>query len=136
MPTVMVEIRFNPARAGGKGMEKPSIATTNTPLPLWCCAILDQDHHRRILNAQFERYIGIDYSGAEAPNSSCKASRVYVAEDSNEPTQVPPPPSPRRYWTRRGLAEWLCDKLGADIPRLNRMVDQDEDAISTILRMS
>jgi len=134
MPTVMVEIQSRESwwQRNGEAVD----CNHEHASSFACCAILDQDHHRRILNAQFERYIGIDYSGAEAPNSSCKALRVYVAEDSNEPTQVPPPPSPRRYWTRRGLAEWLCDKLGADIPRLNRMVDQDEDAISTILRMS
>jgi hypothetical protein len=28
----------------------------------------------------FERYIGIDYSGAVTPESSCKGIRVYVAE--------------------------------------------------------
>lgn len=68
--------------------------------------------------AQFERYIGIDYSGAETAHSSCKGIRVFMAEGSAEPTQIQPPPSPRRYWTRRGLAEWLCDKLADDIPTL------------------
>ncbi|MBS1232683.1 MAG: hypothetical protein H6R42_337 [Nitrospirae bacterium] len=27
------------------------------------------------------------------------------------PHEVYPPPSPRRYWTRRGIAEWLRDEL-------------------------
>ena len=27
-------------------------------------------------------------------------------------------PSPRRYWTRRGLAEWLRDELDRDVPTL------------------
>jgi hypothetical protein len=31
---------------------------------------------------------------------------------------VQPPPSPRRYLTRRGLAEWLCEELLADIPTI------------------
>jgi hypothetical protein len=62
----------------------------------------------------FERYIGIDYSGAETADSSCKGLRVYVAETSGKPVQVQPPPSPRRYWTRRGLAEWLREELAAD----------------------
>ena len=39
--------------------------------------------------AQFTRYIGIDYSGAETADSSCKGLRVFMAEGSNEPTQVP-----------------------------------------------
>jgi hypothetical protein len=68
--------------------------------------------------AQFNCYIGIDYSGAESPDSSCKGLRVYVAEGSGEPIQVQPPPSPRRYWTRPGLAEWLCEELAADTPTI------------------
>jgi hypothetical protein len=67
---------------------------------------------------QFNRYIGIDYSGAETVDSSCKGLRVYVAEGSGELMQVQPPPSPRRYWTRRGLAEWLREELDRDIPTL------------------
>ena len=59
---------------------------------------------------QFARYIGVDYSGAETADSSCKGIRVYVAEGTVNPVQVQPPPSPSRYWTRRGLAEWLCGR--------------------------
>ena len=29
-----------------------------------------------------------------------------------------PPPSPRKYWTRRGIAEWLVEKLSEDAPTL------------------
>ncbi len=32
--------------------------------------------------------------------------------------EVPPPPSPRKYWTRRGIAEWLTERLAEDIPTL------------------
>src|ERR1019366_9659335 len=66
----------------------------------------------------FRRYIGIDYSGAETADSSCRGLRVYSAEGSGKPIQVQPPPSPRRYWTRRGLAEWLREELDRDIPTL------------------
>jgi hypothetical protein len=34
---------------------------------------------------QFNRYIGIDYSGAETADSSCKGLRVYAAEGSGTP---------------------------------------------------
>jgi len=68
--------------------------------------------------SSFTRYIGIDYSGAETADSSCKGIRVFVAEGSGEPAQVQPPPSPRRYWTRRGLAEWLREELDRDVPTL------------------
>lgn len=64
----------------------------------------------------FARYIGIDYSGAETANSSLKGLRVYsVVGSGAEPTEVLPPPSPRKYWTRRGLAEWLVQVLAEDV---------------------
>ena len=66
----------------------------------------------------FQRYIGIDYSGAETADSSCKGIRVYAAQGFASPKHVQPPPSPRRYWTRRGLAEWLREELDRDIPTL------------------
>lgn len=66
----------------------------------------------------FQRYIGVDYSGAETANSSCKGIRVYVAEGSSEPRQVLPPPSPRKYWTRCGFAEWLRKELTHEIPTI------------------
>jgi hypothetical protein len=66
----------------------------------------------------FERYIGIDYSGAVTPDSSCKGLRVYVAEGSGTPEQVLLPKHPQKFWTRRGLAEWLCNELGKDTPTL------------------
>ena len=59
----------------------------------------------------FDRYIGIDYSGAQTPISSLKGLRVYLGDRLTEPAEVPPPPSPRRYWTRKGIAHWLCERL-------------------------
>ena len=51
----------------------------------------------------FVRYIGIDYLGAETPNSSLKGLRVYLADRALPSEEVLPPPSPRKYWTRRGI---------------------------------
>jgi hypothetical protein len=62
----------------------------------------------------FARYIGIDYSGAETPTASLKGLRVYLAEGGTPPGEVLPPPSPRKYWTRLGIAEWLVGKLAED----------------------
>lgn len=67
---------------------------------------------------QFCRYIGIDYSGAKTANTSLKALRVYQAETDDVPVEVPPPLSPRRYWTRRGIAEWLAQTLTGDVPTI------------------
>ena len=40
--------------------------------------------------ADFTRYIGIDYSGAETAGSSLKGLRVYVATRGTEPLEVLP----------------------------------------------
>jgi hypothetical protein len=63
----------------------------------------------------FARHIGIDYSGAETPNASPKGLRVYLAEGDGNPEEVQPPPSPRKYWTRKGIAEWLVALLDDEI---------------------
>jgi hypothetical protein len=66
----------------------------------------------------FARYIGIDYSGAETPTSSLKGLRVYLAIGADSPVEVLPPPSLKKYWTRRGIAEWLEKLLAEDTPTL------------------
>jgi len=66
----------------------------------------------------FARYIGVDYSGAETPSASLKGLRVYVAVADLAPTEVLPSPSPRKYWTRRGVAQWLVERLAEDVPTL------------------
>ncbi len=84
---------------------------------------LDQawTHHERAHMTHvpaFERYIGIDYSGAKTPISSLKGLRCYVADRPSAPSEVQPPPSPRKYWTRRGVAEWLVERLQEPVPTL------------------
>jgi len=66
----------------------------------------------------FQRYIGIDYSGAETPSSSLTGLRIYLAEGNSAPEEVQPPPSPRKYWTRRAVAEWLVQRLAESPPTL------------------
>lgn len=61
--------------------------------------------------SQFQRYIGIDYSGAATPSTSLKGLRVYSATPTQPPKEVCPPPGRRKYWTRRGIAEWLATEL-------------------------
>jgi len=71
---------------------------------------------------QFERYIGVDYSGAETAESSLKGLRVYEVKQDEEPHEVPPQDHPslrhRKYWTRRGIAEWIAAELSAAPPAL------------------
>jgi hypothetical protein len=66
----------------------------------------------------FTRHIGIDYSGAQTPTTSLKGLRVYLSEGSAPPVEIQPPPSPRKYWTRRGIAEWLVERLAEDVQTL------------------
>jgi hypothetical protein len=66
----------------------------------------------------FARTIGIDYSGAETATAALTGLRVYLAAGDGPPVQVPPPPSSRRYWTRKGLAEWLVERLADDVATL------------------
>lgn len=66
----------------------------------------------------FSRYIGIDYSGAKTPDASLKGLRVYQANRESAPLEVEPPPSHRKYWTRRGQAEWLKEQLSEGVPTI------------------
>jgi hypothetical protein len=68
--------------------------------------------------SQFQRYIGIDYSGAATPTTSLKGLSVYSATPTQPPAKVCPPPGFRKYWTRRGIAEWLAAELHEGPPAL------------------
>jgi hypothetical protein len=65
------------------------------------------------MRPRFARYIGIDYSGAETPTARLAGLSVYRAEGNVTPVEVAPVPS-GRYWTRRGIAEWLVACLAED----------------------
>lgn len=67
---------------------------------------------------RFARCIGIDYSGAATAEASLKGLRVYMSEAASPPQEVLPPPSARKYWTRRGVADWLVTRLSEDIPTI------------------
>jgi len=66
----------------------------------------------------FERYVGIDYSGAETPASSLPGLAVFGASTGMPPQRVGPPPGPKKHWTRHGLAEWLVARLRECPPAL------------------
>jgi hypothetical protein len=70
------------------------------------------------MTAAFQRYIAIDYSGAETCESSLKGLRVYMADRASEPREVAPPTSPRRNWTRKAIALWLVERLSEPVPTL------------------
>jgi hypothetical protein len=66
----------------------------------------------------FVRTIGIDYSGAQTSTAGLKGLRVYLAQGDRLPVEVPPPPTTRKYWTRKGVAEWLVERLAEEGPTL------------------
>lgn len=74
----------------------------------------------------FDRYIGIDYSGAKSPDASLPGLRVYQAASGREALEILPAPvvarqggrRPGKYWSRLQLAHWLVDQLSEGAPTL------------------
>lgn len=67
---------------------------------------------------RFQRTIGIDYSGAETADAGLKGLRVAMTEAGGLTRAVAPPPGPKKYWTRRALAEWLQARLAEPVPKI------------------
>jgi hypothetical protein len=67
---------------------------------------------------KFARVIGVAYSGAFVPTQSLPGLQVYLCEAGSRPVEVAPPPSPRKYFTRREIAEWLAERLAEEVPSL------------------
>lgn len=67
---------------------------------------------------RFERTIGVHYSGAETADASLKALRVYQTQGDDPALEVLPQSGPKKYWTRRSLAEWLIETLDGDVPTI------------------
>ena len=68
--------------------------------------------------AAFARTVGIDYSGAQTPTASLRGLRVFMTEGDGLPVEVQPSPSRRKYGSRKGVAEWLIERLAEDVPTL------------------
>jgi hypothetical protein len=79
---------------------------------------MDSNRKKPAVTPHFHRYIGIDYSGAKTPTTSLKGLRIYVAGRAHDPMEIVPPPSRRRYWTRKGAAQWLIERLREPIRTL------------------
>jgi hypothetical protein len=67
---------------------------------------------------RFPRTIGIAYSGAFFAEQSLPGQRIYACDAGFAPVEVAPPPSPRWYWNRCEIAEWLVERLSEDTPTL------------------
>ena len=69
----------------------------------------------------FQRYIGIDYSGAGKPTDGRAGLRVYQAKrgEGDQPEEVPSPNTSRsKLWSREGIAKWLVEELRKPEPTL------------------
>ncbi|RZU98249.1 hypothetical protein [Spiribacter vilamensis] len=64
--------------------------------------------------AQFDAYIGIDYSGAATPDRGLTGLRVYTAEGTQPVREVRVDNPGRRHWSRRAIAGWLQRRLAGD----------------------
>ena len=65
----------------------------------------------------FERYIGIDYSGAQTCSRRVRGLKVFAAYASESPHLVAPPDSARN-WSRSTLAYWLAAELAHGGPTI------------------
>ena len=54
----------------------------------------------------FQRYIGIDYSGAQTPESRLKALQIYEARGGRPPIKVSTQAEGARNWSRREVAQF------------------------------
>lgn len=64
--------------------------------------------------AMFDRYVGIDYSGAREPERPIKGIRAFVAERCGEIAEQTPTSSKHANWSRQELAEWLVSLTEED----------------------
>lgn len=59
---------------------------------------------------KFQRYIGIDYSGAQTPESRLKALQVYEASEDEGPVKISTPAAGAKNWTRLEIAQY-CQRV-------------------------
>ncbi len=64
----------------------------------------------------FQHYIGIDYSGAKAPESRLKALQVYTATQDGPPKKLSAPAENRKNWSRREIARYCKNSLETTEP--------------------
>jgi hypothetical protein len=55
---------------------------------------------------KFNRYIGIDYSGAQTPESRLKALQIYTASIDEEPQKISTHSEGAKNWSRLEIAQY------------------------------
>lgn len=66
---------------------------------------------------RFERFIGVDYSGANEPLTPISGLRVYAGSARLMPQEILPEEK-RTHWSRATVYQWLREQLCADTPTL------------------
>lgn len=67
---------------------------------------------------KFQRYIGIDYSGAQTPESRLKALQVYEASEDEGPVKISTPAAGAKNWTRLEIAQYCRRVLESGEPAI------------------
>ena len=78
----------------------------------------DQDKCQKSLPTMFDRYVGIDYSGAKTIDARNPALQVYACGSGGVPERVLSPSATNkkhRNWTRCEIADWLTEQLQRNI---------------------
>lgn len=65
---------------------------------------------------RFHDYIGIDYSGAQTPQSRLKALQVYKAAQAGQPLKVSTPIEGAKNWSRLEVAQYCLKALESRAP--------------------
>lgn len=65
---------------------------------------------------QFQKYVGIDYSGAKTSVSRLKGLRIFKATCTDEPERVTSYAGKSWNWTRKEIARWCLDQLKSSDP--------------------
>ena len=63
----------------------------------------------------FDKYIGIDYTGRNAPVSQLPALQVFAATPLETPRQIAVPSAAAQNWSRKELAMWCTHELMANV---------------------
>lgn len=66
----------------------------------------------------FQRYVGIDYSGAASASTPLRGLRLFMAEGEQSPQEILPASNDAASWSRERLALWLDALLSENVPAI------------------
>lgn len=67
---------------------------------------------------RFSRYIGIDYSGAQTPESRLKSLQVYEAAQDSKPVKISTSAEGAKNWSRLEVAQYCLKALESNEPAI------------------